>query len=84
MNPNFRLNISGKGMIDTLLVRPSYKATGLCTYSVINTSGYLFTLVPNNNPFTDFELSDEDKTLEQVINWPLLDQVKTDIINHYL
>jgi hypothetical protein len=84
MNPNFRLNLSGKGMIDTLPVRPSYKSTGLCTYSVINTSGYLFTLVPNNNPFTDFELSDEDKTLDQVINWPLLDQVKTDIINHYL
>jgi hypothetical protein len=84
MNRNFRLNLSDKGMIDTLLVRPSYKATGLCTYAVIDTTGYLFTLVPTNNPFTDFELSDRDKTLDQPVNWQLLDQVKTAIINHYL
>jgi hypothetical protein len=84
MNPNFRLNLSGKGMIDTLLVRPSYKETGLCTYAVIDTSGYLFTLVPTNNPFTDFELSERDVRLDQPVNWQLLAQVKTAIINHYL
>jgi hypothetical protein len=84
MNPNFALNLSCKGVKDNLYVSPAYKETGLCTYAITDTSGYLFTLVPTNNPFTDFELSEQDKTLDQPIDWHLLEQVKTAIINHYL
>jgi hypothetical protein len=84
MNPKpIVFNLHYQSQIRKIEVTPSYKKE-FCTYSVVDAEGYLFTLVPTDNPFTDFTISKRDEYLNHSIEWPLLDKVKNAIINHFM
>jgi hypothetical protein len=65
-------------------VIPCHEGLFYSSYTVTDSDGYLFSLIPTNNPFTDFTISDRDVALNHPIEWPLVDKVKEAIINHFM
>jgi hypothetical protein len=78
------ITVNHSGVPRYLNVFPSYDSDFFCSYKVTDTDGYLFTLIPTDCPSADFKLSDMDIELDQPVDWPLVDKVKTKIINHFM
>jgi hypothetical protein len=84
MNHNFQLPIYYHGENRIFKVSPILNEQLYCSYSITDEEGYLFTLVPTSSPFCDFRVSDQDKQLDQPIDWPLFEMIKEAVINHYM
>jgi hypothetical protein len=83
---NTRLNFSipFEGKINAVTVVTQFHQNLYCSFKVLDDEGYLFTLVPTNDPFTDFQLSEMDEYISQDIDFGILQRVKKAIINYFL
>jgi hypothetical protein len=82
--PVILLSLSNGGMKRNVHVKLTFKERRFCSFVVTDEDGYLFTLIPTDCPFTDFRISDRDIEFDQPVEWPLVDKVKTTIINHFM
>jgi hypothetical protein len=83
-NKGLRFRIPFEGGISAVSVITQYHQNLYCSFKVLNEEGYLFTLVPTDDPFTDFQLSNMDKLINQDIDFGILQGVKRAIISHFL
>lgn len=81
-NLNFRIQVGGE--ISTVTIFTQYNQNLFCSFKVLTDEGYLFTLIPSDDPFTDFQLSDMDKYINHDIDFGILQSVKRAIINYFL
>jgi hypothetical protein len=73
-----------QGVSMNLYVLPCTHPELYCSYKVTDRSDYLFTLVPTNDPFTDFELSAFDRYIDHPVDENIFEKVKEAVINYYL
>jgi hypothetical protein len=78
------ITVNRSGIPVDLRVFPIYNPELFCSYKVTDADGYLFTLVPANDSFTDFELSEMDQYIDHPVDPVLLERVKLAVINYYL
>jgi hypothetical protein len=83
-NKGLKFSIPFEGGMSAVSVITQYHQNLYCSFKVLNNAGYLFTLVPTDDPFTDFQLSDMDKHFNQDIDFGILYGVKRAMINHFL
>lgn len=79
---DFKIPFEGK--ISAVTVFTQFHQNLYCSFKVLDDEGYLFTLVPTDDPFGDFQLSDMDKYINQEVNFGILQSVKLAIINYFL
>ena len=81
---NSKVNVANKGKLRAVTVCTHYHQNLYCYFKVLSIEGYLFTLIPSDSPFTDFELSAIDKYINQDIDFGILERVKSAIIDYFL
>lgn len=80
----FDLRCQNDDRLGAVKVFAEYHNDLYCSFKVLDEQGYLFTLVPANDPFTDFELSERDKFINQDVDFGILQRVKCAIVDYFL